>query len=118
MSEQLRKVAEKGLELDMIQTYFSSISWVAFQIFQVLCLAFTAYIAWKGKIGVGDITLYQTYFSSIVAQIASVVTLLPIIAKGLESVESIGDVLCENDVEDNWKRRSCQIFREKLHSRM
>lgn len=45
MSEQLRKVAEKGLQLDMIQTYFSSISWVAFQIFQVFCLAFTAYIA-------------------------------------------------------------------------
>ena len=105
MSEQLRKVAEKGLQLDMIQTYFSSISWVAFQIFQVFCLAFTAYIAWKGIIGVGDITLYQTYFSSIVAQIASIVTLLPIIAKGLESVESIGDVLCANDIEDN-----CRLF--------
>lgn len=45
MSEQLHKVAEKGLQLDMIQTYFSSISWVAFQIFQVFCLAFTASIA-------------------------------------------------------------------------
>ncbi|MFQ7213602.1 MAG: ABC transporter ATP-binding protein [Blautia massiliensis (ex Durand et al. 2017)] len=105
MSEQLRKVAEKGLQLDMIQTYFSSISWVAFQIFQVFCLAFTAYIAWKGIIGVGDITLYQTYFSSIVAQIASIVTLLPIIAKGLESVESIGDVLCANDIEDNRRKK-------------
>lgn len=114
MSEQLRKVAEKGLELDMIQTYFSSISWVAFQIFQVLCLAFTAYIAWKGKIGVGDITLYQTYFSSIVAQIASVVTLLPIIAKGLESVESIGDVLCENDVEDNRKKEKLSDLQGKV----
>ena len=105
MSEQLRKVAEKGLQLDMIQTYFSSISWVAFQIFQVFCLAFTAYIGWKGIIGVGDITLYQTYFSSIVAQIASIVTLLPIIAKGLESVESIGDVLCANDIEDNCRKK-------------
>lgn len=34
MSEQLRKVAEKGLQLDMIQTYFSSISWVAFRSFR------------------------------------------------------------------------------------
>ncbi len=104
-TELVRKVAEKGLQLDMIQTYFSSISWVAFQIFQVFCLAFTAYIAWKGIIGVGDITLYQTYFSSIVAQIASIVTLLPIIAKGLESVESIGDVLCANDIEDNLRKK-------------
>ena len=78
---------------------------LASQIFQVFCLVFTAYIAWKGIIGVGDITLYQTYFSSIVAQIASIVTLLPIIVKGLESVESIGDVLCANDIEDNRRKK-------------
>ena len=48
--------------------------------------------------------LYQTYFSSIVAQIANVMALLPIISKGLESVESIGEVLCANDIEDNWKK--------------
>lgn len=95
----------------MIQTYFSSISWVAFQIFQVFCLAFTAYIAWKGMIGIGDITLYQTYFSGIVAQIAGVVTLLPVLTKGLESIESIGDVLCANDIEDTRKKKKIS----KLH---
>lgn len=104
--KEMEETSAKVMEMvDMIQTYFSSISWVAFQIFQVFCLVFTAYIAWKGIIGVGDITLYQTYFSSIVAQIASVVTLLPIIAKGLESVESIGDVLCANDIEDNRRKK-------------
>jgi len=104
--KEMEETSAKVMEMvEMIQTYFSSISWVAFQIFQVFCLVFTAYIAWKGIIGVGDITLYQTYFSSIVAQIASIVTLLPIIAKGLESVESIGDVLCANDIEDNRRKK-------------
>lgn len=104
--KEMEETSAKVMEMvDMIQTYFSSISWVAFQIFQVFCLVFTAYIAWKRIIGVGDITLYQTYFSSIVAQIASIVTLLPIIAKGLESVESIGDVLCANDIEDNRRKK-------------
>ena len=65
---------------------------------------FTAYMAWKELIQIGDIMLYQTYFSSIVAQIANVMALLPIISKGLESVESIGEVLCANDIEDNWKK--------------
>ena len=101
MEAQLRRVAQKGLRLDMVQTYFGSISWVAFQVFQVLCLGFTAWMAFGGRIGIGDITLYQTYFSSIVGQIANLVTLIPIIAKGLESVTSIGDVLREADVEDN-----------------
>ena len=33
MERQLTRIAQKGLKLDMVQTYFSSISWVAFQIF-------------------------------------------------------------------------------------
>lgn len=117
MDEQLRRVAEKGLKLDMVQTYFSSISWVAFQVFQVLCLIFTAYMAWRGSIGIGDITLYQTYFSNIVAQVAGVVTLLPVIAKGLESVDSIGDVLCANDIEDNRKKRKITEVRGEIQFR-
>jgi len=55
---QLKQVAKKGLQLDMVQTYFSSISWVTFQIFQVICLGFTGYLASKGKISVGDVVLY------------------------------------------------------------
>lgn len=100
MNEQLGHVAKSGLKLDMIQTYFSSISWVIFQIFQVLCLGFTGYMAYKGRISVGEVVMYQTYFGSIVNQVANVITLLPTISKGLESVDSIGDILLCHDVED------------------
>lgn len=105
MDHQLGNVAEKGLKLDMIQTYFSSISWVAFQLFQVICLAFTGYLAAKGKISVGEVVMYQTYFSSIVNQVSNVITLLPTISKGLESVDSIGDILLCHDVEDNRNKK-------------
>lgn len=105
MDYQLGNVAEKGLKLDMIQTYFSSISWVAFQLFQVICLAFTGYLAAKGKISVGEVVMYQTYFSSIVNQVSNVITLLPIISKGLESVDSIGDILLCHDIEDNKNKK-------------
>ena len=53
MQTQLKQVATKGLQLDMVQTYFSSISWVTFQVFQVLCLGFTGCLAVRGKITVG-----------------------------------------------------------------
>lgn len=105
METQLTSVAQKGLKLDMIQSYFSSISWVSFQIFQVICLGFTGYLAARGTIQVGDVVMYQTYFGSIVAQVANMITLLPTIAKGLESVRSIGDVLLCNDVEDTRKKK-------------
>lgn len=105
MDSQLEHVAEKGLKLDMIQTYFSSVSWVCFQLFQVICLGFTGYLASKGKISVGEVVMYQTYFSSIVNQVSNIITLLPTISKGLESVDSIGDILLSHDIEDNKNKK-------------
>lgn len=101
MSSQLFTVAEKGYRLDLIQSLFGSVGWAAFQIFQIICLAFTGYLAFRGTIMAGDITLYQSYFSTIVNQVSAVITLVPTIAKGIESVNSIGEVLLSEDVEHN-----------------
>jgi ATP-binding cassette subfamily B protein len=67
----------------------------------VVCLAFTGYLALNGSIQVGDITLYQSYFSTVVNQVSAIVTLLPTITKGIESVNSIGEVLLSEDIEKN-----------------
>lgn len=101
ISGQLFTVAEKGYKLDVIQSLFGSVGWAIFQIFQVVCLAFTGYLALSGSVKPGDITLYQSYFASIVAQVSSLMSLIPTIAKGIESVNSIGEVLLEEDVEHN-----------------
>ncbi|MBD5469862.1 MAG: ABC transporter ATP-binding protein [Lachnospiraceae bacterium] len=101
MSGQLLTVAEKGYRLDVVQALFGSVGWAVFQIFQVVCLAFTGYLAVKGSIKVGDITLYQSYFATVVNQVSAIVTLLPTITKGIESVNSIGEVLLSEDVEQN-----------------
>lgn len=105
MNTQLSDVAKKGLKLDMLQSLFGSISWVAFQIFQVITLAFTAVLAVKNVIEVGDVVMYQSYFGTIVAQVSGVITLLPTIAKGLEAVNSIGDILNCHDIENNSKKK-------------
>jgi ATP-binding cassette subfamily B protein len=49
--------------------------------------------------------MYQTYFSTIVNQISSIITLIPVVSKGLESVNSVGDVLLCADVEDTGGRK-------------
>lgn len=100
IEERLNHVADKGFRLDMIQTYFGSVSWVAFQVFQVFCLIFTSFMALKGRISIGDVAMYQSYFGTIVGSIANIVGLIPAVAKGLESVTSIGDILLCEDVED------------------
>lgn len=101
MSGQLFAVAEKGYKLDLVQALFGSVGWAIFQVFQVICLAFTGYLAWKSRILAGDITLYQSYFATVVNQVSAIVTLLPTITKGIESVNSIGEVLLSDDVEQN-----------------
>ncbi len=101
MSGQLFAVAEKGYKLDLIQALFGSVGWAIFQIFQIICLAFTGYLAFQGDILAGDITLYQSYFSTIVNQVSAIIALVPTIAKGIESVNSIGEVLLSEEVEHN-----------------
>ncbi|MCM1540112.1 MAG: ABC transporter ATP-binding protein/permease [Blautia sp.] len=101
MSGQLFAVAEKGYKLDLIQSLFGSVGWAVFQIFQVICLCFTGFLAFRGNILAGDITLYQSYFATIVNQVSAIISLVPTITKGIESVNSIGEVLLSEDVEHN-----------------
>lgn len=101
MSGQLFAVAEKGYKLDLIQSLFGSVGWAIFQIVQVICLCFTGFLAFRGNILAGDITLYQSYFATIVNQVSAIISLVPTITKGIESVNSIGEVLLSEDVEHN-----------------
>lgn len=100
LNTQLKKTAQKGFRLDVIQSFFGSISWASFQIFQVVCLGFTGWLAATGKILPGDVVMYQTYFSTIVNQVSGIITLLPVISKGLEAVTSIGEILLSEDIEE------------------
>lgn len=112
--EQLKNVAKKGLKLDLIQAYFSSINWASFQVFQIICLGFTGYLAVKNYITVGEVVLYQTYFGGIIAEISAAITLLPTIAKGLESVNSVGDILLCHDIENSRKKNKVKEVTGKI----
>lgn len=105
----LRTLANSGFRLDMINAQFGSAYWVIFQLFQFLCLLFSALLAIRNVIGVEDIAMYQQYFSSLTGNVATIVGLLPVITKGLESVSSVGEILRSSDVEDN---RGKTVYRE------
>lgn len=113
MQKLITSISEEGYRLDIIQANFGSISWAIFQIFQIGCLVFSAYMVLGGNIEPGDIVLYQSYFATIVTQVSGLIMLLPTIAKGMESVESISEVLNAYDIEDN----SNKIVLEGLEGR-
>ncbi len=99
METLVRNIAEEGYRLDIIQANFGSVSWAIFQLFQVGCLIFTGMLVLQNKLLAGDVILYQSYFTTIVSQVSALLTLLPTIAKGMESVSSIGEVLNAHDIE-------------------
>lgn len=101
MNQRLNKVANTGYRLDMLQALFGSCSWVAFSLFQLLCLCFSAWLAYRGTIKIGDISLYQSYFTALTGYVSTFIGLLPIMTKGLESVHSVGEILGNTDIEDN-----------------
>lgn len=74
--------------------------WVIFQVSQLVCLGFTSYLAIQGKVTIGDVVLYQSYYTTIITQLTNIMNLVPIMAKGFESLHSIGEVMTSYDEED------------------
>lgn len=111
LSASLKSVATSGLRVDVIQSLFGACSWAVFQLFQLGCLIFTSIMAYNELIQVGDISLYQSYFTSITNQVANLLALLPIITKGLDSVSSIGEILSATDIEDNTNKTEIRELR-------
>jgi len=62
LEKKIRQLRNRGLDLDKTSAYFGSVSWVTSQILSTVCLIFSAYLALNGKIHVGDIILFKTYF--------------------------------------------------------
>jgi len=105
MGKQLQKVKEKGIKLDVLNAIFGASSWVSFQTFQFVCLLVTAYMAYKGRIAVGLVVMFQGFFSMIINSVNTIITILPEVNRGLDSINSLGEILECPDIELNEGRK-------------
>lgn len=101
MDDRLQKIRESGYRLDLVNMLFGATSWVIFQAFEIFCLAFTAVLAYRKMITIGEVVLYQTYFTQIVNQVVNLINIYPGLTKGLESVKSVGEIIGSQDLERN-----------------
>lgn len=101
MDTYLNSVVRQGYKLDKINTIFGASNWVIFQMIQLTCLMFTAILAYRGEITLGEVVLYQTYFTQLIGQVSGLINIYPALCKGVESIRSIGDVLEETNIETN-----------------
>ncbi|MBQ3081645.1 MAG: ABC transporter ATP-binding protein [Clostridia bacterium] len=101
LEKNITRLKHSGLELDRATAYFGSVVWMISRALSAVCLLFTAYLALEGKMDVGDIVIYQTYFNSISGDVQSLVNVYPQLTKGLESIRSVSEIVLSDKVEDN-----------------
>ena len=95
------KLKKCGYEIDFANSKFNTAVWLSIQCINVACLLFIVYLAYVGSISIGDITLYQTYFSRLLDNANSVLSFLPTIIAGAEAINSVAEILKSDQVEDN-----------------
>ncbi len=101
MNSRLEKVKTKGIRLEMIGAIFGASSWTSFQAVMLVCLMFTAFLAYKKTISVGDVVLFQSFFAMIVGAVNMILNSYPDLARGFESIRSISEILESPDIEHN-----------------
>lgn len=101
-------VRRAGLHLDMLNGHVASISWVALQLLGVGCLVLAAVFALTGILPItpGEVVLLSTYFTLLTGGLTQLLMLIPVGARGLESVRSIAEVIQEPDLEQNEGKRT------------
>lgn len=101
VDQTVHKVKDTGYHVDVLNAFLGACSWATFQTLQMGCLLFTGYLAYKDEIQIGDIVLYQSYFSTILNQVSAAINIYPEIVKGFESINSVGEIFMVADVERN-----------------
>ncbi|GAA0375477.1 ABC transporter ATP-binding protein [Paenibacillus motobuensis] len=96
----LENIRDRGHRLDVLEAYFGSSSWVIFQLFQVGCLFFTAYLSYQGYMEIGDIVMYQSFFNMMIGSVTSILNVYPNLVKGFESLHSVTEVLLSDETEE------------------
>jgi ATP-binding cassette, subfamily B, bacterial len=96
-------VRSAGFQLDLLNGRFASLSWVSLQLLGVGCLVLAAWVSISGWIPItpGQVVLLSSYFALLTGAATNLLMLLPIVARGTESIRSIAEVVQEPDLEFN-----------------
>ena len=95
----------------MIGAIFGASSWTSFQIVMLVCLMFTAVLAFRKMISIGDVVLFQSFFAMIVGAVNMILNSYPELARGFESIRSISEILESPDVEQNAGKQPVAVGR-------
>ncbi|WFB36920.1 ABC transporter ATP-binding protein [Kiritimatiellota bacterium B12222] len=97
----LDQVRDQGQRLDTINALFASANHVTFMIGNLCLLLMSCWLCMQGKLTVGEVVLFEQLFRQLLMSVSQALNMYPQMAKGMESVRSIGEVLECPDLEHN-----------------
>ncbi len=111
------RVRDAGLQLDAANAMFGAVSWMTFNVFNLLCLmvAAWAYATRTLTLTVGDVVMLTAFFGSLTGSVMALLNVAPQVTRGLDSLRSIGEVLQSPDVELNAGKQSLDTVRGEVH---
>ena len=117
VEQRIHQVQETGRRLDKINALFQSSSWAIFQFANLGMLMVGVFFSRKGIISVGDVVLFQALFNYILMNFNMILNMYPQMAKGFESIRSIGEVLECPDLEQNQGKMEVMGVRGEIEYR-
>jgi ATP-binding cassette subfamily B protein len=99
----LTTVLRKGLRLDLLNGRFGALAWIMLNSLGVVFLAGSAFVAYYRLLPItaGDVVMLTTFFTTLTSAVTALLSLTPVVSKGMASVRSIGEVLQAPDLEQN-----------------
>jgi len=95
------KIYKAGSDVDMVNQIFNASTWMSLKTAMTAVIAFTAFLVFYGKMPLENIMMFNSLFVLVLHGIHSILSFMPFLARGLESVKSIGEVLESPDLEYN-----------------
>ncbi len=111
MSKFINDTSNSGYKIDHENNKFSVTSWLLVQFLNISCLVLIIFLAYKKIILVGEITLYQSYFTELLNSVNSILSVLPIIIAGTEALNSVAEILKSNQVEKSENKKEITTLR-------
>jgi len=105
MNVRLETVRTTGRQVDNVNAFFASSSWVVFMSAVTMVMGAAAWLALSGKVTVDKIALYSALFQTVVFSLSNLINMMPQVSKSIVSIRSIGEVLECPDIEANEGRQ-------------
>lgn len=101
MNGSVNDLRSKGLSVDFAIAVFGSAIFVLGGVLGFSCTIFSVYLALNGIILIGDVLLYQSLFSGINSRVTTIVSALPVLASGKESIRSLSEFMSKEEIADD-----------------